>query len=62
MELRQGMVLTSVEMTAHFKLLIVFTSRCIYVNQAFRRCFADLFLSLETQKLRPFCKAESHVM
>lgn len=56
MELRQGMVLTEAEMIAHFRLLIVFTSKCTYVNQAFCRCFADLLLSLETQKSDPFVK------
>lgn len=50
------MVLTEAEMIAHFRLLIVFTSKCTYVNQAFCRCFADLLLSLETQKSDPFVK------
>lgn len=53
------MVLTEVEMTAHFKIFIVFM--LLHMSEAFRRCFADLFISVETQKSDPFCKAESHV-
>lgn len=33
MELRQGMVLIEVKMTAHFKIFIVFTQKCVYINQ-----------------------------
>lgn len=55
------MVLTEVEMTAHFRIFFVFIHKCAYVNQ---RHFVNALLtcsSMETQKPDPCCKAESHV-
>lgn len=61
MELRQGMVLIEVKMTAHFKNLhCVYTQLYLYKSEAFCRCFAELFISLE-KKSGPFCKGENHV-
>lgn len=63
MELRQGMELIEVENDCPLQNLhFVYTQVCLHKSEAFCRCFADLFISVETQKPDPFCKAESHVM
>lgn len=42
MELRQGIILTEVEMTAHFRVFIVLIHRCAYRSQ---RHFVDALLT-----------------
>lgn len=49
--------LTDIRMTAHFKSSCVYTPIHLYKTEAFCRCYAELFISLETQKPGAFCKS-----